>query len=83
MKRSMESLYQMRYYRKTAMDSLRREKKRLQDKIKQILDSPEGKAYSKRIKSEKQKEYQLKNKDKIRKYNKEYQKEYREKYGQI
>jgi len=70
--RSMESLYQMRYYRKRTMDSLRKKIKKLEEEKKLFMESPEGKAYKKRLKSDYQKEYRKNNIEKIRKYQKEY-----------
>jgi|TARA_X000000950_G_C13791358_1_gene609467 hypothetical protein len=74
MKRSRESLYQMRYYRKKTMDALRNENKRLKERINLILDSPEGKEYKRRKAREYYREYREKNKDKIREYQREYAK---------
>jgi|TARA_B100001063_G_C16640030_1_gene490318 hypothetical protein len=75
MRRSRESLYQIRYYRKKTMDSLRKVNKKLKAEKKLFMDSPEGIAYKKRLYKESnyQKEYREKNKEKIRKYQKEYQ----------
>ena len=70
--RSMESLYQMRYYRKKTMDSLRKTIKKLKEEKKIFMDSPEGQQYKKRLSSSYQKEYRNKNKESIRKYQKEY-----------
>lgn len=74
MKRSRESLYQMRYYRKKTMDALRNENKRLKERINLILDSQEGKEYKRRKAREYYREYREKNKDKIREYQREYAK---------
>ena len=75
----MESFYQMRYYRKKTVEALRAKNKLLNEKIKELLDSPEGKTYKNRKAREYYKVYRDKNREKIT----EYQKEYREKYGQI
>jgi hypothetical protein len=62
----------MRYYRKKTMDSLRKKIKKLEEEKKLFMESPEGKAYKKRLKSDYQKEYRKNNIEKIRKYQKEY-----------
>ena len=79
--RSMESLYQMRYYRQKTVDTLRTNIKKLKQEKKVFMDSPEGKAYKKRLYKESgyQEQYREKNKERI----KEYQKEYQLVYGTI
>ena len=79
MKRSRDSLYQIRYYRKKTMDSLRKTIKELKEEKKCFMDSPEGIAYKKRKAQEYYKVYCEKNREKNRKY----QKEYYKLYGQI
>ena len=54
------------------MDSLRKKIKKLEEEKKLFMESPEGKAYKKRLKSDYQKEYRKNNMEKIRKYQKEY-----------
>jgi hypothetical protein len=54
------------------MDSLRKKIKKLEEEKKLFMESPEGKAYKKRLKSDYQKEYRKNNIEKIRKYQKEY-----------
>jgi len=76
MKRSRESFYQMRYYRKKTMDTLRKENKRLKEQINLILDSPEGKEYKRRKTREYYREYREKNRVKVREYHREYRREY-------
>ena len=76
MKRSRDSIYQMRYYRKKTLDALRKQNKSLKNTIKVFLKSAEGKEYKKRKSREYQKAYREKNQEKIRQYQKEYQKEY-------
>tara|TARA_R110000737_G_scaffold67182_3_gene95238 strand:- start:5 stop:244 length:240 start_codon:yes stop_codon:yes gene_type:complete len=79
MKRSRNSVYQTRYYRKKTVEALRAKNKLLNEKIKELLDSPEGKAYKKRKTQEYYKVYRDKNREKLT----EYQKEYYRLYGQI
>ena len=79
MKRSRDSLYQIRYYRKKTMDSLRKTIKELKEEKKCFMDSPEGIAYKKRKAREYYKVYREENREKNRKY----QKEYYKLYGQI
>jgi len=81
MKRSRESLYQMRYYRKKTMDSLRSVVKKLKEEKKLFMDSPEGIAYKKR--KLKESGYQQAYREKNREKNRKYQKEYYKLYGQI
>ena len=54
------------------MDSLRKKIKKLEEEKKLFMESPEGKAYKKRLRSDYQKEYRKNNIEKIRKYQKEY-----------
>ena len=54
------------------MDSLRKKIKKLEEEKKLFMESPDGKAYKKRLKSDYQKEYRKNNIEKIRKYQKEY-----------
>ena len=64
--------YQKQYYRKQAMDSMRRTIKNLKALRKQFLESPEGIAYKKRLTKEYYKQYRIDNKEKLRAYQKEY-----------
>jgi|TARA_R110000787_G_scaffold75582_1_gene167193 hypothetical protein len=79
MKRSRNSVYQTRYYRKKTVEALRAKNKLLNEKIKELLDSPEGKAYKNRKSREYYRTYRDKNREKIT----EYQKEYRNLYEYI
>ena len=54
------------------MDSLRKKIKKLEEEKKLFMESSEGKAYKKRLRSDYQKEYRKNNIEKIRKYQKEY-----------
>jgi len=54
------------------MDSLRKKIKKLEEEKKLFMESPEGKAYKKRLRLDYQKEYRKNNVEKIRKYQKEY-----------
>lgn len=54
------------------MDSLRKKIKKLEEEKKLFMESPEGKAYKKRLRLDYQKEYRKNNMEKIRKYQKEY-----------
>jgi len=64
--------YQRQYYRKQAMDSMRRTIKNLKALRKQFLESPEGIAYKKRLTEDYAKKYREKNIEKMRAYLKEY-----------
>ena len=76
MKRSRESIYQMRYYRAKPVKSLRKENEKLKEQLKLIIDSPEGKEYKRRKAREYARAYREKNREKIREYQREYNKEY-------
>ena len=54
------------------MDSLRKKIKKLEEEKKLFMESHEGTAYKKRLKSDYPKEYRKNNIEKIRKYQKEY-----------
>tara|TARA_R110000803_G_scaffold41805_2_gene89808 strand:- start:1504 stop:1743 length:240 start_codon:yes stop_codon:yes gene_type:complete len=79
MKRSRDSIYQIRYYRQKTLVALRDKNKFLYKKIQEFIDSPEGIEYKKRKSREYYRIYRDKNREKIT----EYQKEYKEKYEYI
>ncbi len=58
------------------MDSLRKKIKKLEEEKKLFMESPEGKAYKKRLSANYQKDYRSKNRERIRKYQKEYHLQY-------
>ncbi len=64
--------YQKQYYRRQAMDSMRRTIKNLKALRKQFLESPEGIAYKKRLTGEYAKKYREKNFEKMKAYLKDY-----------
>jgi len=64
--------YQKQYYRKQAMDSMRRTIKNLKALRKQFLESPEGIAYKKRLTDDYAKKYREKNFEKMKSYLKDY-----------
>ena len=72
MTNSTRKSYQRQYYRKKTMDKLRNTIKNLRADKEKFLSSPEGIAYTKRLKYEYGKKYREENADTVRAYQKEY-----------
>jgi uncharacterized protein YPO0396 len=66
------AIYHKKYYRVKTLERLRNKIKSLENTLKVFKESPEGRAYFKRMSQEYQKEYRIKNAERIKEYRNHY-----------